>query len=111
MTAEPVNAATDESDLASRTEAAGRSDLAFKDGLAEAERAMTEAAKVAERVIRQGIDVVRAQTKAYSADPAQTVDEAQRYIVERIKERPVTAALAGVGVGFLLGLMISGRGR
>jgi len=111
MTAESLNAATDETDTASQSEAASRAERAFKDGLAEAERTMTETAKAAERVIRQGIEIVRAQTRAYSTDPAQTVEEAQRYILERIKERPVTATLAGLGVGFLLGLMISGRGR
>ena len=111
MTAEPVNAAADEADSAPGAETASRAERAFRDGLVEAERTMTEAAKVAERVIRQGIEVARAQTKAYSTDPGQTFEEAQRYIVERVKERPVTATLAGLGIGFLLGLMISGRGR
>jgi ElaB/YqjD/DUF883 family membrane-anchored ribosome-binding protein len=110
MTAEPVNAAADETSEP-RSEAAGRAERAFRDGLAEAERTMTETAKAAERVIRQGIEIVRAQTKTYSDDPAQTIEEVQRYIVERVKERPVTATLAGLGVGFLLGVMISGRGR
>jgi ElaB/YqjD/DUF883 family membrane-anchored ribosome-binding protein len=111
MTAETVNSTTDDTDPSLQPGAAGRAERAFKDGLAEAERAMTEAAKVAERVIRQGIEAVRAQSNAYSADPAQTVEDTHRFIVERIKKRPVTSALAGVGVGFILGLMVSGRGR
>ncbi len=111
MTTEPVNAEAEDTVSESQSEAAIRAERAFKDGLAEAERAMTQTAKVAERFIRQGIEVVRAQTRAYSTDPAQTFEETQRYIVERVKERPVTATLAGLGVGFLLGLMLSGRGR
>ena len=39
----------------------------------------------------------------------QQIDEAQKYVVERIKERPVVATLAGLGVGLLLGLMMASR--
>ena len=35
---------------------------------------------------------------------------AQRYVVDRVKERPVTATLAGIGVGLLIGLLLAGRG-
>ena len=82
---------------------------ALKDSLAAAERRLSEAAKTAERVIRDGIETIRAQTQAYSGPAGQTVEEAQRYVVERVKERPVTATLAGLGVGFLLGLLLSSR--
>ena len=84
---------------------------ALKDSLAVAERRLSEAAKTAERVIKDGVDAIKAQTQVYSGPAGQTVDEAQRYIVERVKERPVTATLAGLGVGFLLGLLLSSRGR
>lgn len=84
---------------------------ALKDSLNAAERRLSEAAKAAERVIRDGIETIKAQTQAYSGPAGQTVDEAQRYVIERVKERPVTAALAGLGVGFLLGLLLSSRGR
>ncbi|MDB5481134.1 MAG: hypothetical protein JWO83_2187 [Caulobacteraceae bacterium] len=84
---------------------------ALKDSLAAAERRLSEAARTAERVIKDSIETIKAQTQAYSGPASQTVDEAQRYVVERVKERPVTATLAGVGVGFLLGLLLSSRGR
>jgi ElaB/YqjD/DUF883 family membrane-anchored ribosome-binding protein len=84
---------------------------ALKDSLAVAERRLSEAAKTAERVIKDGIDAIKAQTQAYSGPASQTVDEAQRYVVERVKERPVTATLAGLGVGFLLGLLLASRVR
>jgi ElaB/YqjD/DUF883 family membrane-anchored ribosome-binding protein len=84
---------------------------ALKESLAAAERRLTEAAKTAERVIKDSIEAIKAQTQAYSGPASQTVDEAQRYVVERVKERPVTATLAGLGVGFLLGLLLSSRGR
>jgi ElaB/YqjD/DUF883 family membrane-anchored ribosome-binding protein len=84
---------------------------ALRESLTAAERRLTEAAKTAERVIRDSIEAIKAQTQAYSGPASQTVDEAQRYVVERVKERPVTATLAGLGVGFLLGLLLSSRGR
>lgn len=84
---------------------------ALRDSLAAAERRLSEAAKTAERVIKDSIETIKAQTQAYSGPAGQTVDEAQRYVVERVKERPVTATLAGLGVGFLLGLLLSSRGR
>jgi ElaB/YqjD/DUF883 family membrane-anchored ribosome-binding protein len=84
---------------------------ALKDSLAAAERRLSEAARTAERVIKDSIEAIKAQTQAYSGPASQTVDEAQRFVVERVKERPVTATLAGVGVGFLLGLLLSSRGR
>jgi ElaB/YqjD/DUF883 family membrane-anchored ribosome-binding protein len=84
---------------------------ALKDSLAVAERRLSEAARTAERVIKDGIETIKTQTQAYSGPASQTVDEAQRYVVERVKERPVTATLAGLGVGFLLGLLLASRGR
>jgi len=39
------------------------------------------------------------------------VEEAQRYVMERVKERPMTATLAGLGVGVLIGLLLSNRSR
>lgn len=78
---------------------------------ADAQRAAREAWATAEQLLLDGIQDIRAQAKAYSDDPGRTVDEAQRFVVERVRERPVTAALAGLGVGFLLGLLFSGRGK
>jgi ElaB/YqjD/DUF883 family membrane-anchored ribosome-binding protein len=84
---------------------------ALKDSLAVAERRLLDAAKTAEKVIKDSVEAIRAQTQAYAGPAGQTVDEAQRYVVERVKERPVTATLAGLGIGFLLGLLLSSRAR
>ncbi len=109
MSADPSMSSADHDDATGDNAAADQAQRALREGLAQAERRLTEAAKVAERVIRDGIEAVRAQTHGYSG-PA-TVDDAQRYVVERVKERPVTAALAGLGVGFLLGVLLSSRGK
>jgi ElaB/YqjD/DUF883 family membrane-anchored ribosome-binding protein len=88
-------------------DAADQGQRAFKDAMAQAERRLGDAAKTAERVLKEGVDALRAHTRSYTDNAGQHVDEAQRYVLERVKERPLTATLAGLGVGLLLGLLLS----
>ena len=111
MSAESAPSDNESNDAARIESALENAQRALKESLAVAERRLSEAAKTAERAIRDGLEAIKAQTHAYSGPAGQTVDEAQRYLVERVKERPVTATLAGLGVGFLLGLLLSSRGR
>lgn len=112
MPAEPyAPAAGDDAAAAGSDEAAEAGRRAFKDALANAETLLAEAVRTAEKAIKDGVEALRARTKAYSGPAGQTVDDAQRYVIERVKERPVTAALAGLGVGFLLGVLLSSRGK
>ena len=110
MSAEPLNNDAEHIDSAKSSDGeAGQ--RAFKEALAITERLVADAARMAEKAFNDGVAALRAQTKAYSGPASQTVDDAQRYVIERVKERPVTAALAGLGVGFLLGVLLSGRGK
>jgi ElaB/YqjD/DUF883 family membrane-anchored ribosome-binding protein len=79
---------------------------------------ITEATSKAEKAIRDGLETLRTQSRAYTdnagqyVDEAQKyVDEAQKYVVERVKERPLTATLAGLGVGVLIGLLLASSSR
>lgn len=109
MAAEPLNPEADAAQTTATAEAAEAAQRALKEALALAEKRILEAARTAERVIKDSVEAIKAQAKTYTGAAPQSVEEAQRYVVERVKERPVTAALAGVGVGFLLGVLISGR--
>ncbi len=112
MTVDPMSTVLDEDEAASGAdEAVDSAQKALKESLAAAERSLMDAARTAERVIRDGIEAVKAQSRAYTGTNTPSLDEAQRYVVERVKERPVTAALAGLGVGFLLGVLLSARGK
>ena len=112
MPAEPLDPQNGALDAGSSTDdGVDAAQRAVKDALAAAERGLTDAAKRVERVIKDGMDALRAQTSAYSGPASQTVDDAQRYVIERVKERPVTATLAGLGVGVLIGLLLSSRGK
>ncbi len=81
----------------------------LNDAIDLAERNLNEAAKRVEKVLREGVEQLKAQTQPYRETAGQQLDEAQKYVVERVKERPVTATLAGLGVGLLLGLLLANR--
>jgi ElaB/YqjD/DUF883 family membrane-anchored ribosome-binding protein len=74
-----------------------------------AERGIREAAKRIERALRDGVGTLREQSGPYREQASQQFDEAQKYVLDRVKERPLTATLAGLGVGLLLGLLLASR--
>ena len=39
------------------------------------------------------------------------IDEAQRYLTERVQERPIQSTAIALGVGVVLGLLLAGRRR
>jgi ElaB/YqjD/DUF883 family membrane-anchored ribosome-binding protein len=91
--------------------AAEKGQSALNEAVAAAQQTIAEAAKAAERALKDGAETLRIQTKAYRESASQQFDGAQRYVVEQVKERPVTAALTGLGVGLLLGLLLSNRNK
>jgi ElaB/YqjD/DUF883 family membrane-anchored ribosome-binding protein len=74
-----------------------------------ADKALRDAAKRIEKAVREGVETIRTQAEPYRENASQQFDEAQKYLVDRIKERPVVATLAGLGVGLLLGLLMASR--
>jgi ElaB/YqjD/DUF883 family membrane-anchored ribosome-binding protein len=78
----------------------------------DAEHSFIEAAEAAKRVeksVAEGLETLRAQSRTYTDTAGQQLDDAQRYVAERVRERPLTATLAGLGVGVLLGLLLAGN--
>lgn len=76
----------------------------------QARERLVEAAQRAEAAVREGIETIRAHGQAYSENAGEQFEAAQRYVTERVRERPVTSALACLGVGMLIGLLLANRG-
>ncbi len=74
-----------------------------------AERNIRDAARRIEKAVREAVEQIRAHAGPYREQASQQLDEASKYLVERVKERPVTATAAGLAVGLLLGLMLANR--
>ena len=47
----------------------------------------------------------------YYDEASERFDEAQRYLVERVQERPMQSTAIALGVGVVLGLLLAGRRR
>ena len=77
----------------------------------ETEKRLSDLADRAERTVHEGLEAVRAHTKAYAETAGQSIDDAQRYVTERVQERPLTATFAALGVGMLVGFLLAGRNR
>ena len=77
---------------------------------ADAQRAITDAAKRIEAVVQQGLEQVRAQSRVYADVAGEQLDEASRLASEQIRARPLAATGAALGLGVLIGMLLaSGR--
>lgn len=81
---------------------------AAEDVVTHAERSFSEAAKRFEKVVAEGLEQLRAQSRTYADSTAEHLDEAQQYVADRVRERPLMAAGTALGVGLLLGLLLAG---
>lgn len=89
--------------------AAKHAERSFVDAADQARERLTEAAHRTETAVREGMETLRAQSRAYADTATAQFDEAQRYVVGKVKERPVESALITLGVGVVIGLLIANR--
>ncbi len=78
---------------------------------ADAQKAVTDAAKRIEAVVQQGLEQVRAQSRVYADVATEQLDEASRLASEQIRARPLAATGLALGVGVLIGLLLSSGRR
>lgn len=104
----PANA-VDYADETSATNGAGGD--SSKRLAAEAQRTFAEARAKIEQVVQEGLEQLRAQSRTYADTAGQQLDVAQQYVTERVKERPLAATGAALGVGVLIGLLLSSGRR
>jgi ElaB/YqjD/DUF883 family membrane-anchored ribosome-binding protein len=79
---------------------------------AESERSLAELAKRAEKAIQEGLAELRLRSRDYADVAGEQFDVAQKYVVDRVQERPVAATLTALGIGVVMGMLLSsGRRR
>lgn len=75
------------------------------------EKRLREFAQRAEQAARERAEKLRTQAREYYDEGLERFDEAQRYIVQRVQEKPVQSTLVAVGAGVVIGLLLAGRRR
>lgn len=86
----------------------GRAADRSRDALPEYAR---QAADRARDLLGDRADKWRDQAEEFADLAGENLEHARVYVVERVQERPLTATLAALGVGFLLGALLSGSRR
>ena len=90
----------------SREEAERLRELAAKADEAVRERS-AEMKSRAQRLYDQGLESGR----EYYDDASERFDEYQRYLVERVQEKPLASTGIALGVGVIIGLLLAGSRR
>lgn len=74
---------------------------------ADAQRTFADARTRIEKAVQDGLEQLRAQSRAYADTAGEQMDQAQQFVTERVRERPLAAIGAAVGVGVLVGLLLA----
>jgi len=74
---------------------------------AEAQRTFADARARIEQAVQDGLEQLRSQSRAYADNAGEQLEVAQQYVTERVRERPLAAIGAALGVGVLVGLLLS----
>jgi ElaB/YqjD/DUF883 family membrane-anchored ribosome-binding protein len=80
-------------------------------GVAEAQRAFAEAKGKIQQAVQDGLEQIRTQSRVYADNAGQQIEQAQQYVTERVRERPLAATGAAFGLGVLIGLVLSSGRR
>lgn len=84
---------------------------ASTNGISEEERRIRDFALRAEQSVRERAGEFRERARAYYDDAADHIETAQRYVTERVQEKPLASTLTAVGIGVVIGLLLAGGRR
>jgi ElaB/YqjD/DUF883 family membrane-anchored ribosome-binding protein len=95
--------------MADTTAGADAASKIAADVAAQTERSLTELARRAEQAIKEGLAELKDRSSDYADVAGEHFETAQQYVTDRVQERPITATLAALGVGVLVGYLLAGR--
>jgi ElaB/YqjD/DUF883 family membrane-anchored ribosome-binding protein len=84
---------------------------ALNEAVAKAQAKISEHAKTAQDALRKHADSLNEYTKGYRDTAGERFDDAQRYVVDAVNERPLVAVLIGFAVGLVFGVLLSSRSK
>jgi ElaB/YqjD/DUF883 family membrane-anchored ribosome-binding protein len=65
-----------------------------------------------ERGVQEILEIARSRSKVYAEGAGEQFETAQKYVTERVMERPLAATGVALGVGVVIGLLLTaGRDR
>jgi ElaB/YqjD/DUF883 family membrane-anchored ribosome-binding protein len=77
----------------------------------ETKSAFSDRAEQARAQANQAADYAAEQLEQARLLAAEQLETARLFLTDRMQERPLTSALAAIGFGFVLGVLLSGRRR
>lgn len=77
----------------------------------DAEKTLRALVDRLEKGVQEALEVATSRGKVYAEGAGEQLETAQKYVTERVQEKPLTATFAALGAGVLIGLLLSGRNR
>ena len=77
----------------------------------DAEKTLHALIERLERGVQEVLELARSRSKVYAEGASEQLETAQKYVVEQVQERPLAATATALGVGVVIGLLLSGRNR
>ena len=75
------------------------------------EGALSDLARRAEKAVQEGLDSLKSRTGEYSDTAQEGLETAQKFVTAHVQERPLATTLAALGVGVIVGFLLSGGRR
>lgn len=80
-------------------------------GMTEEERRIRDFALRAEAAVRERAGEFRERAREYYDEASDQIETAQRYVTERVQEKPLVSTLTAVGIGVVIGMLLAGGRR
>jgi ElaB/YqjD/DUF883 family membrane-anchored ribosome-binding protein len=77
----------------------------------DAEKTLRVLIERLEKGVQEVLEIAKSRSKVYAEGAGEQIETAQKYVTERVQEKPLTATMAALGAGLLIGLLLSGRNR